>query len=145
MKRNTLLIIVYCLATTIGFAQTQTQTQTTNPTQPVNQPANPAAATSTSATSAAARPAANNIGIEIAPVNDQTFTGMPVTPEPVIKYGNITLKKDVDYVLSYANNVNVGAATLTITGKGNYNDAKTITFRIVPKSIGAASGGTPKK
>ena len=116
MKKNVLLVIACLfLATTISFAQTQPQT-------PKPAPARPAA----------------DIGIEIAPIPDQTFTGTAITPEPDIKYGTIVLKKDVDYTLSYTNNINVGSATLTITGKGNYRDTKTINFNIVPKSFGSA-------
>ena len=36
-----------------------------------------------------------------------------------------------DYTISYANNVNVGTATATITGKGNYQGTLTYTFKIV--------------
>lgn len=43
------------------------------------------------------------------------------------------LKKNTDFTVSYKNNKNVGIATVTITGKGNYNGKKTLTFSIVPK------------
>ncbi len=36
-----------------------------------------------------------------------------------------------DYTISYANNVNVGTATATITGKGNYQGTLTYNFEIV--------------
>lgn len=36
-----------------------------------------------------------------------------------------------DYTISYANNVNVGTATATITGKGNYQGTLTYDFKIV--------------
>jgi hypothetical protein len=129
MKKNTLLLIICLLATTIGFAQTG---------RPA--PRTPA----TGANNAASA----NISIEIAAVPDQTFTGSPVTPEPVIKYGNLTLTKDVDYTLSYTNNTNVGTATMTISGKGNYRDTQSVNFNIIPKSFGGMAaprpaGGTP--
>jgi len=82
----------------------------------------------------------NSVGIN--PIADQTFRGTPITPEVSIKDGNRPLVKDVDYTLSYSNNVNVGGATVTITGKGNYKDTKTITFRINAKSFGGATSGT---
>ncbi|MBR6472934.1 MAG: S8 family serine peptidase [Firmicutes bacterium] len=43
------------------------------------------------------------------------------------------LTKDKDYTVSYSNNVNVGKATVTIKGKGNYTGKLTKTFSINPK------------
>ena len=40
-----------------------------------------------------------------------------------------------DYNLDYANNKNVGIATVTITGNGSFNGTKTIEFTIHPKDI----------
>ncbi|MDU5920545.1 MAG: phosphodiester glycosidase family protein [Clostridiales bacterium] len=40
------------------------------------------------------------------------------------------LIKEKDYTVSYANNVNVGEATITITGTGNYRGSITKTFEI---------------
>jgi hypothetical protein len=37
----------------------------------------------------------------------------------------------VDYILTYANNVSVGTATVTITGTGAYTGTKSATFKIV--------------
>jgi len=115
MKKCTLLIIA-CLLAAISFAQTGTGT----------------ASTSTRS---------SNPSIEVAAIPDQTFTGSAITPEPVIKFGSLTLKKDTDYTLSYSNNINVGTATLTITGKGNYSDTKTVNFKIVPMSFGGKGSG----
>ena len=48
-------------------------------------------------------------------------TGSAITPEPQVTYidgaEKKTLTKDVDYTLSYINNVNAGTATVTITAK----------------------------
>jgi hypothetical protein len=38
-----------------------------------------------------------------------------------------------DYTVSYKNNINVGTATVVITGKGNYTGTRTLKFDIVPK------------
>ena len=40
------------------------------------------------------------------------------------------LKKDTDYTVSYSNNKEVGTASVTITGKGNYSGSITKTFEI---------------
>lgn len=48
------------------------------------------------------------------------------------------LVKDTDYTVSYSNNVNKGtAATVTITGKGNYDSAttKAVTFEITAREL----------
>lgn len=74
-------------------------------------------------------------GIIISPVNDQVYTGTPFTPELVIRDGSYTLQKNKDYTLTYQNNVNVGVATITIVGKGNYKDNKELKFNITAKSI----------
>ena len=49
------------------------------------------------------------------------YTGSALAPPvtSVVKYR--TLTPDVDYTVSYSNNVNVGTATVTITGQGVYN------------------------
>ena len=85
----------------------------------------------------------NTVGINS--IADQTYRSTPITPDVSIKDGNRVLVKDVDYTLAYTNNVNVGGATVTITGKGNYKDTKTMTFRINAKSFGnATSSVTPR-
>jgi hypothetical protein len=47
-----------------------------------------------------------------------------------VKVGGITLTKDVDYDLTYANNVDAGTAYVVITGKGNYKDTVRKAFTI---------------
>ena len=42
-----------------------------------------------------------------------------------------TLQKDIDYTVTYSNNTNVGEATITIVGKGNYQGTIDIKFYIV--------------
>ena len=68
-----------------------------------------------------------------------TYTGSPFTPDVVLKYGDITLIKDTDYTLAYEKNTNAGQATVTVTGKGNYNSVRTTKFTISPKNASALS------
>ncbi len=75
--------------------------------------------------------------IVVSPVVDQVHTGVACTPELTIRDGNTTLVKDRDYTINYINNVNVGTATITIIGKGNYRDIKEIKFNILAKPIGS--------
>lgn len=71
----------------------------------------------------------------INPLNDQTFRNAPIAPDILIKDGAKVLVRDADYTLTYANNLNVGMASVTITGKGNYKDTKVMNFRIIAKSM----------
>ncbi|MGN0521647.1 MAG: CotH kinase family protein [Eubacterium sp.] len=73
-------------------------------------------------------------------IADQTFTGSEITPSPVVTYydsyfSNITLVEGRDYTVSYADNTNVGTATVTVTGINGYEGTKTATFNIVAGSL----------
>ncbi|WP_251197697.1 RICIN domain-containing protein [Anaerotardibacter muris] len=72
-------------------------------------------------------------------VSDYVYTGLAILPNPSLKYGNSALKEGTDYTLSYRNNINVGTASVVITGKGLYTGTKTITFRIDAKNISSAT------
>lgn len=67
----------------------------------------------------------------ISSISDQTYTGSAIEPEIVIDSGAGTLVSGTDYTVSYSNNTNVGTATATITGKGNYTGTTSVTFDIV--------------
>ena len=77
------------------------------------------------------------------------YTGKPQTPSVTVKYGSSTLKKDRDYTVSYSNNIYVGTATVTVTGKGKYTGSVKKNFSI--KSPGKVTvklnpnGGTVNK
>lgn len=67
-----------------------------------------------------------------------TYNGKAQTPEPTLTAANgEKLRKDIDYTLTYSNNVNAGTATVTVTGKGGYTGTldKTLTFTIKPAPI----------
>ena len=57
---------------------------------------------------------------EIAPVQSCSYTGKAQTPDVEITYNGYKLVKDVDYTLKYANNVEMGTATVEISGKGGF-------------------------
>ncbi len=63
-------------------------------------------------------------------LKDVTYNGKAQTQVPTVKLGSTTLKSGTDYTIAYKNNVNVGTATITITGKGNYTGSATKTFKI---------------
>ena len=65
-------------------------------------------------------------------LNAKEYTGRPQKPTLKVKLGNTLLKNGTDYTVTYFNNTNVGTATVTITGKGNYTGKLEKTFVINP-------------
>ena len=64
-----------------------------------------------------------------------SYRGLELRPGVTITYGSLTLKNLTDYVLNYENNREVGTASVTITGTGNYKGVKKLDFTIAPKPI----------
>ena len=75
------------------------------------------------------------------------YTGKEIKPDLVVKDGNRTLVKDVDYeVVSTVNATNAGTAKITIKGKGDYSAAKTKTVEFtINKADLSKVTITPKK
>ena len=73
--------------------------------------------------------------LNISNIPDQTYMGIKLNPDVEIKDGSNTLVNDKDYSLTYKNNVNVGKASITIKGIGNYTGTKTVNFNITAKTI----------
>ena len=73
------------------------------------------------------------------------YTGAAIAPNAVVKVvdpmtgATLTLKKDVDYRISYQNNINPGTATVVIEGIGIYPGRNTAEFTINPKSLKTAT------
>lgn len=60
------------------------------------------------------------------------YTGKELTPEIVVKDGDRILVKDIDYILDYKNNIDVGTtAQVVVIGCGNYISGVTKEFEIV--------------
>lgn len=80
-------------------------------------------------------------------VSDQVWTGKALKPAVTVKDGNVTLKKDRDYTVSYSANKGIGTAKVTVTGKGSYTGKITKTFKINPQgqSISAKGDKSGKK
>lgn len=69
-----------------------------------------------------------------------TYDGKAKTPTVTVTLDGKTLALNTDYTVTYSNNVNVGTAKATVTGKGNYTGSKTTEFAITkaaeePKKI----------
>ena len=59
-----------------------------------------------------------------------TYDGTEKKPPVTVKCNGNTLTEDQDYYLYYRNNTNVGTASVTISGAGNFSGSETKTFQI---------------
>ena len=75
----------------------------------------------------------------IGSIPNQTYTGNSISALPVITYNGATLTKGTDYTLTYSNNVNVGTATVTIKGQGNFKGTTSKTFSISARAMSDTS------
>lgn len=64
-----------------------------------------------------------------------TYTGYAITPDVAVTMNGRLLNRGTDYVVSYYNNVNVGTASMTVTGMGSFSGTKTINYTIEAKNI----------
>lgn len=65
------------------------------------------------------------------PISDASYTGSAIEPDVLVRFNGKTLVKGKDYDLSYFDNVKVGTARVTVTGKGNFTGKHEMTFKIV--------------
>lgn len=67
---------------------------------------------------------------------DSTYTGSPIEPDiTVMDGGQIIDSGSQTYTISYSDNINVGTATVTIRGMGNYTGFNSATYSITAKPI----------
>ena len=78
-------------------------------------------------------------------LKDQVYSGKAFKPEPTVKLSGKTLVKGKDYTLSYKNNKNIGKATVTVAGKGEYTGSVEKSFDILPKAVALSSVKTAGK
>ena len=84
--------------------------------------------------------------VVISDVADQTYTGSLIAPNVTVTCNDVELVKDTDYTVSYSNNKNVGTATISITGIGDYTGTITKNFKIVARDIsGTTIGSIPNQ
>ncbi|MDO4308053.1 MAG: leucine-rich repeat protein [Eubacteriales bacterium] len=72
----------------------------------------------------------------------KTCTGKALKPAVKVSKGKQVLVSGRDYTVKYKNNVDPGTATVTVTGKGNYEGTVSKAFKITlaaPKLVSAAS------
>ena len=76
----------------------------------------------------------------VVPIVDQVYTGEERLPVPSIivdipSSTYTTTLSPSDYTAEYSNNINVGMASITIVGVGNYTGTKVTTFNIVETDL----------
>ena len=64
-----------------------------------------------------------------------TYDGTARKPDITVSDGSRTLTAGKDYTVAYSNNVNVGTATVSIKGAGNYTGTLNKSFRISAKPV----------
>ncbi len=92
--------------------------------------------------------------VAFAALPDATWAGEPLTPVPETAPDETAVVAAEDCTLSYADNIDVGTASVTVAGRRNYTGSQTLTFGIVPAtydmtgvtfdSATYAADGTPK-
>ncbi len=63
------------------------------------------------------------------------YTGKKITLSNLRVYDHTKLLSTKDYSVKYLNNINAGEATVTFTGKGNYQKTLSQTFEIIPRDF----------
>ena len=75
----------------------------------------------------------------VSEIGGQIYTGKEIEPAVVVTYGDITLVEDVDYEITYSNNIEASAknspAKAVITGKGSYTGIVLREFTITKEPV----------
>lgn len=80
----------------------------------------------------------------ITQIANQVYTGSEIKPVPSVTFDGEQLVAGKDYDVTYADNIKMGTAAVTLTGKGNFTGTKVLTFSIlghfvdVPKEMNHA-------
>lgn len=67
------------------------------------------------------------------------YTGEPVEPNVTIYFDDEKLVKDIDYTVTYENNINIGSARIVIKGIGNFQGKSVVDFNIVKVNVTSVS------
>lgn len=75
------------------------------------------------------------LNLKIDKLENQIYTGIKIIPDIHIYDGNKQLILNTDYELKYENNINIGQASIFVSGIGNYKGKQNITFNIIERNI----------
>ena len=82
-------------------------------------------------------PQKTDIGKAKISAEDQEYTGKEIKPKLTVKLNGKKLKEKKDYTAAFKFNKDIGKATVTITGTGDYTGTATGSFLIIPKKVGS--------
>ena len=68
-------------------------------------------------------------------IKNQVYTGKNIQPAIAGTYNQTILSGKDFSSITYQNNKNIGVAKISFKGKGNFTGSRTLTFRIVPKTV----------
>ena len=71
-------------------------------------------------------------------IANQTYTGKAIEPALEVTMKKVPLVKNIDYTVTYVNNIQTGTATVILTGIGKYAGTKKVTFKINGTSLKGA-------
>ena len=71
----------------------------------------------------------------VSDVESVSFKGSEIIPDVTVTLNEVVLNEGVDYDIVFSSNTNVGTASYTVTGKGNYFGSVTKTFEITAADI----------
>ena len=74
---------------------------------------------------------------DIAAIPSFPYTGNYITPGTTVILDGKTLTRDMEYYVCYKNNTEIGTATAIITGKDGYCGTRTVSFNILPRTMGS--------
>lgn len=60
----------------------------------------------------------------------ETYTGDHICPSITVHYDGVDLSDDIDYIIEYLDNIEPGFAKINVSGKGRFNDHRTLYFTI---------------
>ena len=73
---------------------------------------------------------------------EHVFAARAILPAVYVTRGDESLERGRDFTVDFDDNTDAGTATVTVTGKGNYQGTTTATFEILPESLEGASVST---
>ena len=68
-------------------------------------------------------------------VSDKTWTGKALKPAVAVKLGDKALTRGKDFTVQYEDNLDVGKARVTVTGKGGYEGVLKASFKVLPPKV----------
>lgn len=84
-------------------------------------------------------------GMSVGKLPNVTYNGESQKQKPEVKDGNTLLTEGTDYTLVYSKDTtNVGTATVTVEGKGNYAGETEVTYEILKRQVTLESASASK-